>query len=168
MPWKLLSVLVILLATGALASAEQPLSNPTGRVVLVIEGDVSNKNGATGASFDMAMLKRLTSHTIKTETPWTEGTQTFEGPLMIDLLKAAGATGTTIRAVAINDYAVNIPILDFEKYPAILAHTLNGKAMLVRGKGPLWIIYPWSDSAEIRNETYYAKSIWQVKMLVVK
>jgi len=169
MPWRLLPFfLVALIVASPPAGAEKAISEPAGRVVLVIDGNVSLTNAADSARFDMAMLKRIKTNTIKTETPWTEGIQTFEGPLLSDVLKAAGATGTSIRATAINDYAVSIPVSDIDKYSVILAHTLNGKAMPVREKGPLWIVYPWADNPGIRKETYYAKSIWQVKKLTIQ
>ncbi|NQU59416.1 MAG: molybdopterin-dependent oxidoreductase [Rhodospirillales bacterium] len=168
--WKIWSLLVMaLVVVGGPAGAGQALPEPAERVILVIEGDMTHTNTSpAGARFDMAMLKNIKSHTINTITPWTEGMQAYEGPLLRDVLKAVGAVGSTVKAVAINDYAVDIPVSDLEKYSVILAHTLNGKAMSVRDKGPLWVIYPWSDNAALRKETFYAKSIWQVKKLTIQ
>jgi len=169
MSWKFLPVFVVaLIAISTHVDAGQNLAEPTGPIILVVDGNISHTNTAKSSRFDMAMLKKILSHTIKTETPWTDGMQTFEGPLLSDVLKSAGLTGVTIKAVAINDYAVKIPVSDTEKYPVILAHTLNGKVMPIREKGPLWVIYPWTDNPELRKETIYAKSIWQVKKLSIQ
>ena len=163
-PW-----IVLLFAVWVLM-AEHPAQaqNLTGPVVLTVDGSISRADGAAIVKFDMAMLAALPSHVIKTQTPWTEGIQTFAGPLVADVLKAAGATGTNFRAVAINDYGVDIPMVDITSYPVILAITHNDKKMSVRTKGPLWIIYPWGDNSAIRNEKYYNRSIWQLRKITVE
>jgi hypothetical protein len=38
----------------------------------------------------------------------------------------------------------------------------------VREKGPVFIIYPFDSFPELRNLTYYSRSIWQVKALNVE
>ena len=101
-------------------------------------------------------------------TPWTTGTTKFEGPLVRDVMKRVGATGSLVKATAINDYSVEIPLSDFEAYPVILAMKMNGEALRARSKGPLWVIYPWSEHSRLRTEEIYARSIWQVKEMVVK
>jgi len=40
--------------------------------------------------------------------------------------------------------------------------------MPVRKKGPMWVVFPWSDHPEIANEVYYARSIWQLKRIAVE
>ncbi len=83
-------------------------------------------------------------------------------------MKLVGAKGKVVKAFAINDYSVEIPMADFEDYPVILARRHNGKEMSVREKGPLWVIYPWSDFSELRNEKFFSRSIWQVNKIEVK
>jgi hypothetical protein len=51
----------------------------------------------------------------------------FEGPLLCDLLERVGADGTVLQARALNDYVVEIPIGDCERYPVILALTRDGE-----------------------------------------
>lgn len=163
--------LVVILQHGWLAGnaeAADSLARPSDTVVLTITGSITNTNGDDQAGFDMEMLKAIKSHVVKTETPWSEGIQTFEGPLLRDLLALVGAKGEKVKAMAINNYFVEIPLSDFADYPVILALSLNGKPMRVRDKGPLWIIYPWDDFPELRNEKYYSRSIWQTKTLMVK
>jgi hypothetical protein len=57
---------------------------------------------------------------------------------------------------------------DFERYPVILAMKMNGEVLHTRSKGPLWVIYPWSDRPELRNEVVYGRSIWQIKGMVIR
>lgn len=148
--------------------AQGPLAAPKGKVVLTITGNVTNKNAEAGAAFDMAMLEALPKATIKTTTPWTKGAQSFEGVSITTLMAVAGASGQTIKAVALNDYAFSFPATDAEKYKVIVAYAQDGKAMSVREKGPLWIIYPLDAHKEIRNIDYHSRMVWQLKELQIK
>ena len=167
----LVALCALWLGAGPLASraAEaQELSAPEGRVILTISGRIDHTNTKGVAEFDRAMLEAMPFTTVETMTPWTDAVARFEGPLARDLLKRVGARGGRLLATAINDYAVEIPIEDFESYQVILAMKMDGKTLRTRNKGPLWIIYPWSDQPGLRNETGYSRSIWQVKEMVIK
>ena len=133
-----------------------------------IRATIDRTNGKGVADFDRAMLEAMPFTTVETMTPWTDGVARFEGPLARDLMKRVGARGSRVRAIAINDYAVDIPMEDFERYPVILAMKMNGGVLHTRSKGPLWVIYPWSERPELRNEVVYGRSIWQIKELVIK
>ncbi len=165
--------LVILLAAGfgswSMVGSASALDRPTGRVLLTVDGAIAVSNDGTGgARFDKAMLEALGVVAILTETPWTDGLSRFEGVPLAALMRVVGARGDRIRAMAINDYAVEIPLSDATAHDPIIALKLNGDYMSVREKGPLWIIYPWSDKPALRNETYYARGIWQLKRLTVR
>jgi hypothetical protein len=162
---------VVWLGAGPLAprlAAAQDLGVPEGRVILTISGRIDRTNGKGVAEFDRAMLEAMPFTTVETMTPWTDGIPRFEGPLARDLMKHVGARGSRLLATALNDYAVEIPMEDFENYPVILAMKMNGEVLRTRTKGPLWVIYPWSDQAALRNETGYSRSIWQIKELAIK
>ena len=105
--------------------------------------------------------------TIKTTTIWTTGEQTFVGVSLGAFLKAIDAKGSKLRATAINDYAVEIPVTDAVTGGPIIAYLLDGKEMSVRNKGPLWIIYPYDSSSDFRTEVIYSRSIWQLDRIVV-
>ncbi|MGO1119928.1 molybdopterin-dependent oxidoreductase [Rhodovibrionaceae bacterium A322] len=159
------AVLIIALSTTT-ALAEQ-LPTPTGKVLLTVSGNIEHTNGDGVASFDREMLMALGSHSLTVETPWTEGANTFKGPLVKDLLSRVGARGKTIMATAINDYQTEIPVEDAQTYNIILAMEHNGKVLTVRNRGPLWVIFPWSEHSELQTEMYYARSIWQLKSLSI-
>ena len=40
-----------------------------------------------------------------------------------------------------------------------------GNRFSIRDKGPLFIIYPFDQDESLRNETYFARSVWQLKEL---
>lgn len=91
------------------------------------------------------------------------------GPLIRDLLKAAGLSGERAFAVALDKYEVDIPMSDFETYDVIAAIEVDGKAISVRNKGPAWIVYPTVDHPELgENPVYETRSIWQLKEIVIK
>lgn len=117
--------------------------------------------------FDLSSLESLGLTKILTETPWTEGIMNFEGVLVRDVLESVDADGKSVRAIALNDYVVELPIQDFIDHDVIIATRISGQPMKIRDNGPLWIIYPWTENSELRRATYYARSIWQLKSLQV-
>jgi len=88
--------------------------------------------------------------------------QTFEGVSLKALVAHLGLEGSTLRATAINDYAIDIPITDAVEGGALVAYRLNGAEMSLRDKGPLWVVYPYDSDAAYRTEVIYSRSIWQL------
>lgn len=156
--------MVLLLATMPAAGTE--LSAPAGEVVLTIDGSIARTNVSGAAEFDIAMLEALPKAMIATSTPWTKGVTTFEGVRLEDLLFAVEASGDTITAAALNDYVAPLPASDAET-GAIVAYKMNGEYMPVRGKGPLWVIYPFDEKPELQAEAVYARSVWQLRKLTI-
>jgi len=153
-------------AIGHSAAAHSPA--PEGPVLLTLDGKIAETHGDGAAKFDRASLERLPQVRVRTETPWTKGMVEFEGPLLRDLLSLVGATGTVLEATALDAYTVEIPASDAIAHKVILAMRRNGKPMSVRERGPLWIIYPWSDDSNLSKEIYFRRSIWQLQSLTVR
>lgn len=157
-----LAASVALIATGAAA-----LEKPTGDVVLTITGAVTQANSGKDAAFDIGMLEALPGRSATMETPWTQGRLEFSGPLLREVLKAAGAKGSRLSVKALNDYAAEVPIEDADKLDTILASRIDGKAMSVRDKGPLMLVYPFDKDSALYNEKYFGRSVWQIKEIEV-
>ena len=136
--------------------------------MLTVTGAVGQANSGTNAVFDMAMLEKLPQKSFTTQTPWYPKPVTFTGPLLRDVLAAAGAKGSKIVAVALNDYKTDIPFEDATKFDPIVAHLLDNKPMSIREKGPLFIVYPFDTASELRTEMYYNRSAWQLSSLRVQ
>lgn len=143
-------------------------SSPEDEVVLTVTGRIDARNDGERAVFDMAMLRALPVSSFETSTIWTEGVKEFSGVSLYDFLEAIGAGGTSLQAIALNDYAVEIPISDARNGGPIIAYEIDGKPMSVREKGPLWIVYPYDADAGYRTETIYSRSIWQLDRLQVE
>ncbi|WMS42075.1 oxidoreductase [Acuticoccus sp. MNP-M23] len=160
--------LAITLCLGAPLALADQLAAPTGEPLLTVRGDIGNTNEDGTAVFDRAMLEAMPATTITTKTIWTEGEQTFVGVSLKALMDAVAADGSTLRAIALNDYAVEIPMAEAMSGAPVLAYRLNGETMSVRNKGPLWIIYPYDSDPEYRSEVVYSRSIWQLSALEVE
>lgn len=156
---------LLALAAAAPLSFAQSLDAPKGRAILSISGKIDLKNKGDLATFDMAMIEKLPQHTFTTRTPWYDKPVKFTGPLLSDVLGAVKAGGTTVSAVAINDYKVNIPMEDVRKHGILLARLIDDKPIPVRSKGPLFVVYPFDSASELRTSVYYERSIWQLKAL---
>ena len=166
LPFLLLSAFTWLVATGSGGAAELP--QPQGRVILTVGGTIAATNGDAKASFDRDMLAELGLRTVRTSTTWTDGVKTFEGVLARDLLARVGAKGSKVTATALNDYAIDIPMSDFETYDVLLALRMDGKDLLPRDKGPVWIVYPRDEKPELRDPRFDSRWVWQLKALQVR
>jgi hypothetical protein len=138
-----------------------------GRVVLTVSGRIRAGGGASSADFTLEALEALGLEQLVTETAWTTGPQRFSGVKLAKLLHSVGANGTTMQAVALNNYAVTVPVEDAEDNQAFLATRLDGQPMRVREKGPIWLIYPWSARPELKTAVFNNRAIWQLRRLEV-
>ncbi len=165
---KTFIVFLLTLCAPWLSAFELPKDVSASPVILTVSGKIGIKNTPDSAVFDAALLDTLPQHSFVTATPWFKTPVKFTGPLLRDLLQALKASGSSIKATALNDYKINIPMTDVLKYDVILASQIDGKVISVREKGPLFVIYPFDSAQELKNLTYYSRSIWQLKALSVE
>lgn len=149
----------LLIALSGPALASEP--------ILRISGDVASPAEGQEWHFDLADLQAIDDTQFTTTTIWTEGNQSFTGVSLAALMAHVGAHGETLRAVALNDYAVTIPLTDAIEGGPIIAYERNGSPMSIRDKGPLWIVYPFDDIQAYKSEEYYARSIWQLSRIEI-
>jgi hypothetical protein len=153
---------------------------PPGPVVLTVSGDVGKSNrgaldkfadklpavqGLTferGMTFDLAGLERLGMRELKVKYDSWPAEYRFEGPLLRDVLAAAGVSDAKIvRPVALDGYTAEIPYSDLSDYPVILALKRDGKWLGIGETGPAWVIYPRQDYPALAKEDD-AKWVWGV------
>ena len=120
---------------SVLGHCAEEISKPLGTVILTISGNVAKNNDTGGVAFDMKMLEKLPQKTFTTQTPWYPLPVTFTGPLLRDVLNVAGAKGTRLTAIALNDYKTEIPYSDAVEHEVIVARLMNERPMPVREKG---------------------------------
>jgi hypothetical protein len=129
---------------------------------------VIDRHGAEPAAFDLAALQALPVTRITTMTPWTDGENLYEGVKIRDLLQQLGVQGATVIAGAVDDYQVKIPMEDIRDYDVIVAYAIDGKPLPEDDKGPLWIIYPYSEHSGLQKDLYFSRSVWQLNRLTVQ
>lgn len=120
-------------------------------------------------SLRLSDIQALPQHSFQAHTPWYQGATVFSGPLLRDVLAAAGVReGQSLQATALDDYKVNIPWTDAQDHDVIVAHTINGLLLTPRTKGPLFVVYPFDSDPNLQAVKYYERSIWQLKTLDVR
>lgn len=131
-------------------------------VILTVEGKQAP------ADFTLAQLQAFPQKTVITTTPWTEGSHTYTGVLLRDLLDKQGLQkAAKLNAKALNDYVTTITVADVYKYDVLLALTQDGKLLTRRNKGPVWVIYPLSQNPELDKPSYHSAMIWQLRSISV-
>lgn len=148
-------------------SPTSPLAAPAGKPILSITGKIAITNADGVAIFDRDMLEGLGLTGFTTRTPWYDTPMTFEGVRLDRLMAAIGASGERLMARALDDYTTEIPIADFAAYRPILALRRNGEYMVMRDKGPLFIVYPYDSNPELQHQRFYSRSAWQVAHMII-
>lgn len=166
------SGLIAMLVIGTPVRSEEPqplpLPDPSGTPVLTVTGLLPVTNAQGTAVFDIAMLRELPQAEVRTTTPWTVGEATYRGTPLSALVERLGIRSGTLFAQAINDFSATIPLNDSRNDRAIIAYEINDEEIPVRGKGPLWLIYPFDSDDGLRSEAIYARSVWQLDRIEVR
>lgn len=167
---KVLLIAIMLMMEAGMAGAASAyhLVQPKNAVILTVEGQINISNNGLEAHFDLAMLEALPKAVVKTANPWEAGVTTYEGVALAVLLSAVQANGTVIKITALNDYDAEIDVADVKSTGAILAYRRDGVRMLVREKGPLFVVFPFTEHPLLQTEQRYAQSVWQVARITVK
>jgi hypothetical protein len=154
--------------TAAPPAPAASLPQPTGKPILTVTGKITVTNGDGKAVFDREMIEALGETAFSTSSPWYNGPHRFEGALLARLLDAVGSAGDRLIVTALNDYVTEIPVSDARKFGVILALKRDGQYMPISDKGPIFIIYPFDSNSELKAQTYYKRSAWQVSRIEVK
>ncbi|MBA4501828.1 molybdopterin-dependent oxidoreductase [Marinobacterium marinum] len=161
-----------LLLVSSAAAQTDTLPQPVTPVILTVGGHIAHFNTDTSdrreARLDQTLLDTLPRRTLITSTVVTDGSRTFEGFLMRDLLNRLEAQGSTVAATALNDYVIRIPFDDFYRYDVLVADTMDGRRLTPRDKGPLWIVYPRDTHDELQDIRYDYRWVWQLHRLEIQ
>ena len=159
------------LAAGALpASARAASAAPRGPALLTVTGSIAKPNRGPfdavrdqmmhkqkisferARAFDYAALTNLPAHTIRPTLEYDGKAHALRGPLLEELLKAAGtpqddAVRLLLRAV--DGYAAALTLAQVRARRVIVATHLDGQPMALGGLGPLWAIHDADRIAEM-------------------
>jgi hypothetical protein len=94
-------------------------------------------------AFDFEALSALPAITIKPTLEYDSKPHTLRGPLLMDVLAAAGVHAgeqTRLALRAVDVYAATISAVQARAQRFIVATHLDGQAMALGGLGPLWAV----------------------------
>lgn len=156
---------------GVLRSAHATVTG-SGPGLLTISGAVSQANrGALDPALDQLMFKhgvrfaqafvfdavalqRLPVVTIRPTLEYDGLPHTLAGPLLTDVLRAAGVSdgpGVHLALRAIDGYAAPVTLADVRAWRMIVATSLDGTPMVLGGLGPQWAVYDADTIAAFRD-----------------
>ncbi|MRV70712.1 molybdopterin-dependent oxidoreductase [Duganella sp. FT92W] len=132
---------VLLTVTGPISKPNRGPLDPGGFDQMLVKHKVSFTKAYV---FDFAMLAALPAITIKPTLEYDNKPHTLKGPLLVDVLKAAGATLTensNIVLRAVDGYAATVTVAQARAQRYIIATHLEGAPIALGGLGPLWAVY---------------------------
>ena len=139
----------------------------TGPVILTVTGKF-DRIPEGKVEFDLAMLHALDATSFDTSSIWTDGIHRYTGVSLYHLAAYLGiGADALLKCAAINDYVIDVPVSDAVARGPIIAYAMDGAAMSVREKGPLWLLYPFDSQPDYQSEVIYARSIWQLDRIEV-
>lgn len=158
-----------LILLPALAAAPPVLAGtapaPRTRPILQVGGRIGM---GEGTQFDLAGLEALGRADLVTRTAWTgNAPRRFAGIPLARLLDHVGAQGQVLRAVALNDYAITAPVAELRQHGAFLATREEDEPLRIRDRGPVWMIFPWSQRPELDVALVRERSIWQLRAITL-
>lgn len=130
---------------------------------------LSVTNGDDTVTYTLDELLALPQEIVVTTNDYVDEVTTFQGPSLRSVLEAADIEQDgRLKMIAINDFASSAPAADAYKYNVILAVLRDGEEMSIRDKGPIWVIYPMDDHAELRDDMYNGRLVWQLKSITAE
>lgn len=128
--------------------------------------------GRAPQACDLKGLEQLPAREITTTLPAAlglAGEHRWRGISLRQLVeRLGGGEHSQILLTALNDYAIEIPWHDLERYDPILAYSRDGERMGIRDKGPLILIYPFGTHPQLQGQDYINRSIWQVHAVTLR
>jgi hypothetical protein len=177
MPDAVRSLRLAVTVAATLAAAVPALAD--GPVLLTVTGEITAPNRGpvdpeqdklfifNEVSFDKAMefdvstLEKLPQTTVHADFPKGGAETEFSGPLLKDVLAAAGADGTTVTVRAMDGYAIEVPMQEMIEKGAVVALERDGKPLGIGGFGPTQIVFPRAERPELADmpDDWW---IWQI------
>lgn len=173
-------IAIVLVACGFTTSN----ADVEGSVILTIAGKISKNNRGAFDEFrdgflkyhdkdfkaafevNLAALKRLPQKTVHANAEdWPKAVK-LTGPLLADVLTLAGVSDQSIIAFALDGYGAEISQKAQSSKEWILAHSADGRALSIGGRGPLWLVYATGDKKASSDDE--AKWVWSVFYIEAK
>ena len=145
---------VLLTLTGAIGAGNRGALDPALDQMMAKQKLQFNR----AHTFDFASLSALPQTTIKPTLEYDNKPHVLSGPLLADVVNAAGASAASdVLLRAVDGYAVQVALADIRKYRFIVATHLDGKAIPLGGLGPLWAVYDADSFPDIMEKPISAR-----------
>ncbi len=171
----------LMLMAGAGVAEEKPATK--GNVIVTLAGKIAHWNRGSAStetdpafkeqkiSFEKAMafdgetFSGLPVHELRVSTPG--GDSTFAGPLLADVLRAAGADVGAIKLTARDGSTVDLTAEEVKTKEWILAHLVDGKPVTGGDFGPLWLLHkPGAGETPSKEEMQsWVSSVFYIEVL---
>ena len=89
-------------------------------------------------AFDRAMLESMGVRRIRAS--WA-GPKTVSGPLLADVLKAAGCRGRALDALALDGFRFKLSEANVDEREWVVATRADGRPLGIGDRGPLWLVF---------------------------
>ncbi|MRX06919.1 molybdopterin-dependent oxidoreductase [Pseudoduganella sp. FT25W] len=129
----------LLTVTGAIGKPNRGKLDPT-RDVMMAKQKISFEQAH---AFDYAALTALPAVSIKPTLEYDAKPHTLRGPLLLDVVQAAGAKlgdDTKLILRAVDGYAAAVTVAQARAQRWIVATQMDGAPMALGGLGPLWAL----------------------------
>ncbi|WP_432380926.1 molybdopterin-dependent oxidoreductase [Duganella sp. P38] len=129
----------LLTVTGAIGKPNRGEFDPARDVMMAKH----NIRFGPAHAFDYAALAALPAVTIRPTLEYDAQPHTLRGPLLLDVMAAAGAqlrADTQLILRAVDGYAAAVTVAQARAQRWIVATTLDGAPMALGGLGPLWAL----------------------------
>ncbi len=180
----ILSALAAMLAVPSRAETAMASKAPLrGPIILTISGNIANPSRgavceadkffsynevafARAAQFDFAALQSLGMTTVRADFPKGGDVHEYQGPLLADVLAAAGATGHTVTVKALDGYQVDLDHAEAVANGAVIALKRDGVPFALGDYGPTQLVFPRAERADLAgmNDDTWIYSIYYINV----
>ena len=120
------------------------------------------------SQFDYSRLATLQQVTVNADFPMgdDEHIHTFMGPLLAEVIKAAGATGEMVTLTALDGYAIEVPMAELVEKGAVLALKRDGIPFGIGDFGPAHLVFPRADRLDLAdmNDDWWIWSVYHINV----
>lgn len=155
--------------TSVYLKAGDEIPVPTDETILTVSGRIGTTNVDGKIEMDQNMIIRTGLVSYHGFDIFEEVDHTFKGALLHNLvdLWQIDEGATTLHIVALNDYAVDVPLTQLEEMPIFYAMWTDDVLMDPAYRGSAMLVYPMEEYGLDRDE--YARFwVWQIKEIEVR
>lgn len=160
----------LLTVAGAIERPNRGALNPVSDLLAAKQGVQFNQ----ARTFDAHALQQLRSVSISPTVEYDERRHTLEGPLITDVLAAAGLAprrNATLVLRAVDGYNATLTLSDAARYGMIVALRMDGAPLSIGGLGPQWAVYDADRIPEFKDKPVkerFTLSPWGLYLIEVK